>query len=142
MKRIVPDKTQMEAYLRAGLSQAQIARQYEEDTGIRVSRAAIGMAINRYGLSSNKPSFRYEDLLPWHLKPEHTMHTEARLLRLEARRRRGLPLSETDLKWLDSWLKEMREQNAVVTYNPDTEDGFFWVERTAEDNDIIRRPAA
>lgn len=140
MKRIVPDKTKMEAYLNAGLTQAQIVEQYEKDTGIRVSRAAIGMAINRYGLSSNNPRQRYEDLLPWTLRPQHAMHTEARLLRLEGRRRRGLSLTEAELTWLNNWLQLMRDKNAVVTYNPDTEDGFYWVEREETDDDLIRRP--
>ena len=138
MKRIVPDKTRMEAYLNRGLTQAQIAEQYEKDTGIRVSRAAIGMAIGRYGLESNKPRPRYEDMIPWKLNPEHLMATEARLLRFEARRRRGLDLSKKNLDYLNNWLDLLAEKNAVVDYDPDA--GFRWVERRPGEVDIIRRP--
>src|SRR6478752_7450426 len=50
MKEVVPDKAQLKKYLAAGLTQKQIVEQYEKDTGIKVSRSAIGMAISRYGL--------------------------------------------------------------------------------------------
>ena len=139
MKRIVPNKTQMEGYLSRGLTQQQIADQYEEDTGIRVTRSAIGMAIERYGLSSNKARERYDDLLPWRVSREHSMDTEARLLRWEARRRRGLEVPPDKLGWLDNWLKELRQKNAVVDYRPEL--GFVWVERTEDDEDIVRQPA-
>ena len=139
-QRKVPDRLRMEAYLKLGLSNRGIAEQYEKDTGIRVSPNAITMALQRYGLKSNNPRERYDDLLPWQLRPEHAMHTEARLLRLEARRRRGKSLSDTELKWLTNWLGYLRDANAVVTYNPDSEQGFFLVPRKDSDTDVIRRP--
>lgn len=138
MKRIGPDKTQMEAYLSRGLTQQQIADQYEEDTGIRVTRSTIGMAIARYGLASNQKRERYDDLLPWRVSKDHAMDTEARLLRWEARRRRELPVPPDKVGWLDNWLKELDEKNAVVDYRPEL--GFVWVERTEDDTDIVRRP--
>lgn len=139
-KRIVPDRLRMEAYLNLGLNNSEIARQYEKDTGIRVTPQAISMAITRYGLKTNNPRSRYEDLIPWQLRPEHRMHTEARLLRMEARRRLGKSLSAADLTWLNNWMKLLRDSNAVVTYDPDREEGFYWVERKPTDRDIIRMP--
>lgn len=140
MKTIVPDKTQMRSYLKAGLSQQQIAEQYEKDTGIRVSRSAIAMAISRYGLSSVRPRDRYMDMIPWQLKPEHQDHPDARLLRFEARRRRGLDLNDRELTWLTNWLDRIEHENAVIIYRPETTEGFWWLSRTEDDTDIIRRP--
>lgn len=141
MKAIVPDSTQMRRYLDQGLSQRQIADAYEKDTGIKVSRSAIGMAIGRYGLKSSRPAERYMDMLPWDIAAEHQYLPEARLLRFEARRRRGLELADREMTWLGNWLTMLEEKNAVVTYDPRTKEGFWLVPRTPEDGaDIIRRP--
>lgn len=140
MRQVVPSKRELERYLGAGMTQQQIAEDWSEKTNQSVSRSAIGMAIARYGLSSHKPRPRYEDLLPWKVKAEHRIHADARLLRLEGRRREGKPISAQDLTWLNNWLQELDDANAVIVYDPDTEQGFWWMERTAEDDDIIRRP--
>lgn len=140
MKAIVPEKTQLRRYLDQGLTQKQIVEQYESDTGIKCSRSAIAMAISRYGLTSARPRDRYMDMLPWKLAAEHQYLPEARLLRFEARRRRGLDLTERERKWLTTWLKMLDDKQAVVTYDPRTTEGFFLIPRTEDDDDIIRRP--
>lgn len=139
--QMVPDQAQMRRYLKRGLTQAQIVEAWKEDSGIRVSRSAIAMAISRYGLSSatTRARPRYEDTLPWRVKREHTNHYDARMLRLEGRRREGNPMTERELQMLAQWKKLLDERNAVVTYAPDTEQGFFWIERTVDDTDLIRR---
>lgn len=150
METIVPNKTQMEAYLKRGLTQKQIAEQYESDTGIKVSRSAIGMAIERYGLRSAhsrganpKGEGRYEDTVPWtNIRKEHRHLRDVEMLRYEGRRRRGGSLTDRELRQLQNWLEALNEANAVVTYNPDSAKGFWWVARTPEDGmDIVRRPA-
>lgn len=141
MKRIVPDATQMRRYLDAGLSQAGIAEQYEKDTGIRVTRSAIGMAIKRYDLESSRPRPRYMEMLPWRVAEQHRMANDARMLRLEGRRREGGVLTDKELRLLEGWLEALEEKNAVITYNPRTKRGFWWVDRTESDDDVIRRPA-
>lgn len=141
MQQIVPDKTQMRRYLDKGLSQAGIVEQYEEDTGIRVSRSAIAMAIGRYGLKSSRPRPRYMDTLPWKVEPEHRDHNDARMLRLEGRRRSGGSLTGKELRILEAWLDLLKERGAVIEYEPRTKKGFFWVPRTDADDDIVRRPA-
>lgn len=137
MKRIVPDPTQMRRYLEAGLSQSQIVEKYEEETGIRCSRSAIGMAIRRYDLDSAHPRARFKDLLPWALPLKHQMAWEARMLRLEGRRRHGLPMTDRETKNLTTWLTHLKENNAVVAYNPKSEQGFFLVPKR-EGEDLIR----
>lgn len=138
--RLVPDKAQMEAYLKRKLTQQQIVDEWEKDSGVRVSRSAIGLAIERYGLKSATTRPRWERLIPWQVKPEHQQAKEVRLLRLEARRGQGLPLSDRDLKRLENWKRELAEANAVIHYHPDTDKGFFWVPREEGDGHLIREP--
>lgn len=143
---LVPDKAKLEKYVRQGLSQSQMVDEWESETGVRVSRAAIGMAMIRLGVDASTPAYRYEDLMPWHVRPEHRMAYDARMLRREARRRRGLPSKakdpEKDMRKLTAWLDRLQEANAVIMYNPDTVQGFWWVPRQSADDDIIRRPAS
>lgn len=139
---VVPDQTQMRRYLDEGLTQAQIVERWEKDSGLKASRSAIGMAISRYGLKSSRPRERYMDMIPWKLEPEHMNVPEARLLRLEGRVRRGKDLTPTELRWLRGWRNELEEKGAVIVYRPETEQGFWWVPRTDEDDDIVRRPVS
>lgn len=130
----------MRRYLERGLSQQQIADEWEKDANIRVGRAAIGMAISRYGLKSTTQRGRYGDLIPWKVKPEHRQHRDIKHLRYESRRRRGMPLSEGELRRLENWKVALREAGAVIYYEPETKQGFFWVVREDKDDDLIRRP--
>lgn len=133
----VPSKTQLRRYLSRGLTQAEIVEAWAEDSGERVSRSAIGMAITRYDLKSSRTRPTYPDLLPWKIAPEHNNHIDARMLRFEGRRRAGLSLSEAEQRWLDKWKTEMQEAGAVVHYERDTDEGFFWVPREAEHGDDL-----
>ena len=140
--QVVPDKTTLARYLSRGLTQKQIVDAWENDSGMKASRSAIAMAITRYGLKSSHPRPRYEDTIPWVVKNEHIHHNDARMLRLEGRRRQGKTLSEDELRWLTKWRTALEVAGAVIHYDPLTEQGFYWVVREAKDNnDIIRRPA-
>lgn len=134
---VVPDKTTLKNYLAKGLTQAQIVDAWASDSGNRVSRSAIAMAIARYNLNSNNPRTRHDDLLPWRVELEHRGLSDARNLRALGRRREGRPLPPVDEQRLDSWLEKLNEANAVVRYEPDTEEGFFWVPRLPEHGDDI-----
>ena len=138
---LVPNKGEMRRYLSRGLTQAQIVDAWENDSGIRVSRSAIAMAIQRYGLESNRARPRYEDTLPWSIKPEHQNNHNARMLRLEGRRRRGLSLNDQEHRWLAAYKDKLKHAGAVVTYVPELDEGFVWVQRNEHDDprDFIRR---
>lgn len=138
--QMVPNKGELERYLEQGMTQAQIVDAWESDSGVRVSRSSIGMAIERYDLRSARPRPRYEDTLPWTVLDEHTHHNDARMLRLEGRRRRGGSLTAKELRVLNAWLQLLDEKNAVIHYDPQTERGFWWVPRTEGDADIVHRP--
>lgn len=122
------------------MTQRQMVDAWEAESGVRVSRSAIAMAMRRHGVDAAKPRPRYENTVPWQLKPEHKYHAQARLLRLEGRHRKGRKLNDKEFQWLSTWRRELHELNVVVLYDPETEDGFHWVPRRSTDDDIIRRP--
>lgn len=140
MEPKVPNKTQMRRYLERKLTQQQIADQWEKDSGIRVSRSAIAEAIKRYDLKSSTQRSRYADLLPWRVADKHRMEQDARMLRVEARKRRGLSVSDDNERMHANWRHLLKEQNAVITYAADTRKGFWWLEREESDGDSLIRP--
>lgn len=137
---VTPDKTWLRLHAQMGYTQKRMVEAWEEESGVRVSRSAIAMAMNRHGVEAAKPRPRYDEMLPWHVLDEHKYNTQARLLRLEGRRRKGGKLTPRELQWLTTWRRELEAHNAVVMYDPETAEGFHWVERLATDDDVIRRP--
>lgn len=105
-----------------------------------VTKAAVHVALTRSHLIRN-PRPRYDDLIPWHVKTEHSNAYPLAMLRLEARRLRGKPISEAKLKYLENWKRRLKASNAVVGYHPDLEDGFYYTEaRPGIDTGLIRIP--
>ncbi|MFE2104297.1 hypothetical protein ACFXAF_00225 [Kitasatospora sp. NPDC059463] len=83
---------------------------------------------------------RDENLIPWEVRMEHRWAYPVVMLRFEARLREGRDISEVDQSRLDSWKQMLRDDKLVVHYVPDTDDGFFYVPREKQDNDLIRAP--
>lgn len=143
-----PSKRELERYLERGLSQKQIAEEWEKDSGYRVSRSAIGMALLRHGLKSSRARPEYPELIPWTVHPDHRMHNDVRMLRLEGRRQAGLPMSDSAMRWLEQWKDDLRRRNAVIHYEADTPEGFYWVNRddpevvVHNDDDLVDRSNA
>ena len=81
-------------------------------------------------------------LIPWEIKAEHRWKYPVAMLRLEARSRAGFSLTEEELGRLASWREMLADENAVVHYDPETEDGFFYVPRQEGDDDLIHPPAS
>ncbi|UZJ23730.1 hypothetical protein RHODO2019_10985 [Rhodococcus antarcticus] len=79
-------------------------------------------------------------LIPWAVKAEHRWLYPVQMLRHEGRRRAGAELREADDVRLDAWIANLAKENLVVHYDPDTEEGFFYIPREARDTDIIREP--
>lgn len=136
----VPSKGELEKYLGRGMTQAEIAAAWRNDSGESVSRSAIGMAILRYGLQSSKPRPRYADLLPWVIKLEHRNLMDAKMLRAEARRRAGHELKGRYARDLELWKRRLKEVGAVIHYDADTVEGFHWVRPEEGDDDLIHYP--
>lgn len=137
--KVLPDITTLRRMADNGMTYSQIVEKVYQDTGERVTRQAISAALNRAG--AGKDVIRYLDVIPWTVRAQHNKHYAARMLRLVGRKQRGVQLSETDQRKLESWLRLLDDNGAVVTYEPDTEEGFFYVARRPGDLKLIRPPA-
>lgn len=131
----------MGRYLARGLTQQQIVEAWLNDSGVQVSRSAIAMAIDRYGLQPTHPRPRYEDMLPWRVRSEHKDRRDAYMLRLEGRRRSGGDLTSEEVRELNHWKLKLLEAGAIIAYAPETDEGFWWVQREKGDDpaELIRR---
>lgn len=130
--RLLPDEAILRQWVNEGLSHQQIADRTYRETGNRVSRSSVSAAVSRMGLST--PTNRYREELPWRVKTRHIRAYPARMLRLLGRRRSGQRLNEEEDKRLTAWLNLLDEENAVVAYDPDSEQGFFYVDRKRGDS--------
>lgn len=128
---LVPNKTILRRWKREGLTQRQMVERHELETGILVSRATIAAAMVRYGLAEEKP--RYNNTLPWRVHGEHISEYPARMLRLLGRRINGGSLNVAEVNRLDSWIAMLRRENAVVGYDPDSAQGFHYVEAEGDE---------
>lgn len=136
-----PDKLRLKQYLAEGMTQQEIVDAWKEETGLELRRTTISMAMQKHGLKAVYAKPRHDDVIPWKVHVEHLMHYDARMLRLYGRRKKGLSLVEEDRHRLEAWIEMLDASKAVVTYHPDTTDGFHWTPRKAEDGDgYVRMP--
>lgn len=133
--RLAPDATTLRLWLNEGLTHQEIADRQTSLTGERVSRSTISAAVSRLGLSKQAP--RYDEELPWRVKVQHIKAYPARMLRLLGKRRSGVALTEDESKRLDAWLQLLSDNDAVVAYAPDSEEGFVYVARNPVDSQEI-----
>lgn len=121
-----------------GKSYEWIVNKYKSKYDIDITIGAIGNWRARLGLDRRQE--RDMDLIPWAVRPEHRHRHALGMLRALGRRRAGGEMTERMGQLLDNWLLSLQESDAVVYYDPDTEEGFFYVPREPGDADIIRRP--
>lgn len=126
-------------WIREGKTYAWMVEEYERRYNVQITQSAFANLRYRRGL--DRRIARSDDLMPWHVKPEHRWEYAPVMLRVEARRREGRTLREQDAKRLASWKATLRDNNLVVHYDPDTEEGWFYVpRREGVDMDLVRRP--
>ena len=137
--RLVPSDSMLQKYVERGLTHQQIADLITKETGVPIARSTVSAALSRAGLTDR---VRYDEVIPWKpIKAIHNRHYALAMLRLEARRQGGLTLTEEQAKRLESWKAKLEEENALVVYLPDTEDGFYYVKRKPSEKDsLIRYP--
>lgn len=124
--RILPPRSELEKYLRSGMTHQEIAEAISRETGHEVKRSTVSAALHRAGLSARAK--KYPDEIPWTVHEKHLTHYAARMLRTLGRRRQGIQNSAEMDQRLDAWLKMLRDNHAVVVYLPDKEEGFFYVD--------------
>lgn len=135
---LVPPVEELREMRGRNMTHQQIADEIFHRTGERVTRNAVTMALGRAGVKGTVR--RYDDLIPWRVKPKHEHNYHLAMLRFEARRRRELPLTESQVRRLDGWLRRLEEHGMVIYYEPDSPDGFYLLPRQESDTDIIRHP--
>jgi hypothetical protein len=125
--RLLPDKNTLQRWLAEGLTHQQMADRVHRETGNKVSRSSVSAAIHRHGLSTDQR--RYSETLPWRVKVAHIREYPARMLRLLGRRLADGGLNSEESRRLDSWLSMLEAEHAVVGYDPNSPQGFYYVEK-------------
>ena len=135
----IVDTQEVLRWFEEGRTYAWMIEQYLKKYNIETSISMWSNYRRRNGLERRQAWD--EDLIPWHIKLEHNHKNPIMMLRKVARQRAGLPVSEKVEAEIAGWLRNLDEQQVVVGYDPDTEEGWFYFPRTPEDTDIIRRPS-
>ncbi|MFJ6680602.1 hypothetical protein [Streptomyces werraensis] len=136
--RKIQDEGEVIRWFEEGRTYQWMIDKYKEKYGIDTVPSMWGNFRRRRGL--DRRIIRDDDLIPWMVKEEHRWAYPLVMLRTEARRRAGKPVTEADQGRLATWKKMLEEENAVVHYDPETEEGFFYIPRQPADDDIIHRP--
>lgn len=135
--RILPSDSMLQKYIERGMTHQQIADLITKESGVPVARSTVSAALSRAGLTTR---VRYDEVIPWkRIKTEHNHHYALTMLRLEARLRAGQELTEDQQKRLDSWKQRLADEDAVVVYLPNTDEGFFYVRRKPSDGQSLVR---
>jgi hypothetical protein len=113
--------------------------QYLTKYNIQTTPSYWGMFRSREGIP--RRIVRDDQLIPWHVLEQHRWTYPVMMLRKLARRRADAELSPDDQHALDVWLANLKKDDLVVHYDPETQEGFFYVSRRdGIDTDVIRKP--
>lgn len=123
-----------------GVSYSEFVERYLDLYGVQTTESMWSSWRRRKRLP--RRAVRDDELIPWAVERRHRYATELALLRLEAQRRAGKRLPEAREQYVRNWLLRLAEEDVVVTYDPHTPDGFYYVPRLPEDQDIVRQPPA
>lgn len=135
--RILPSDYLLQRMVDQGMTHAQIADKISKETGHQIGRSAVSAALSRAGLTNPK---RYDDTIPWRVIMEHQNCTTIWMLRIAHRVNAGEDVPADQLARFKAWAAKLRAHDAVVTYIPDSPDGFYWVMRQDGDGELIRPP--
>ena len=137
-QRVIEDWAELERLFRSGMSPKQISETYAE-RGVVVAPGTLAVIRHRKGW--NRVHLDHSALLPWLVRKEHRGAHHQRMLRLESTLRQGGEVDERNRRLLESWKKQLKAEDAVVHYQPDTPQGWFLVpRRPGVDTDLIRVP--
>ncbi|MEU4155681.1 hypothetical protein [Actinoplanes sp. NPDC026670] len=147
-KSLVQNHQELDEWITSGMLYNEIIEIYREKYGIELKPAMLANYRKRRGLPSRQVR---SNLVPRNLEPVHRGRYILDMLRLVARdralkdeslsetdRKLVKPLSEREQTRMDAFLENLAAADAVVTYEADTEDGFYYVPRTEADQDIVR----
>jgi hypothetical protein len=138
--RLLPDNDVLLQLRHQGWSYNDIANHYG------VSRGAVYLRLRQVpGATTDRPS--YPTLIPWTVAAQHTHSFPLMMLRLLGRRQAGKPISVPKERMLDKWLRDIREADVVVAYDPDQAPnpaspktgGFYYSRRRKTDGKSLVR---
>jgi hypothetical protein len=137
--RRLPDGTTLRRLRSQGWRLKDIAETYG------VTEAAVWKALERAGLTV--PQKTVNDIIPWEIADEHKATAVMERFRSIMKQQKGILLRPEEERLLNRWLRDLQENGVVVDYHPDApanaasrKGGFFYRERTEDDDWIIRRP--
>ncbi|MFH8414343.1 hypothetical protein [Streptomyces collinus] len=134
----IQDEAEVIRWFEEGKTYNWMVEEYKRKYNIDTRPSMWGNFRRRRGL--DRRITRDDELIPWFVKEEHRWAYPLMMLRVEGRRRAGKEIREVDAQRLASWKSMLEEENAVVHYDPDTEDGFFYIPRQPGDDDLIHPP--
>lgn len=132
MAHTAHDLEAVRALVDQGLSADEIAVE------LNLPRPLIDSMIGRAAPRVPQPRRPAQPIPPWDVAPVHEQDEDARMLRLEQRRRLGEGLTQEELDALTDWRHRLQDMDGVIDY--DAERGFHWTKRIESDWDIVRLP--
>jgi len=135
----IQDEAEILRWFSEGRTYAWMSEEYERKYNLSTVPSLWGNFRRRRGLT--RRIIRNDDLIPWAVGEVHRWAYPLALLRMEGRLRAGRTVSRADHARLDSWHEKLGADDLVVHYDPDTDEGFFYVKRRPGiDTDLIREP--
>lgn len=127
-------------HVQDGLSNLEIGRLYG------VTGEAVRQALEKGGFRRADARSSHAHYLPWRIRADHAGDVLARRLRAYSKRQQGKPLSDTEERLLDAWIRYMEGSNPTglplsVHYNRTDDEGFWLEPRASGDRDFISPPA-
>jgi hypothetical protein len=122
-----------------GRSYSWMVEEYRRKYNIETTIPMWGGFRRRHGLPARIT--RDVTLIPWAVKEEHRWEFPLQMLRAEGRRRSGKKLDPENERKLKGFRQRLHDDGTVVHYDPDTDEGFFYVpRRPGIDTDLVRVP--
>lgn len=137
-KKIV-DETEVKRWFAEGRTYAWMSAEYRRKYHIEMASSAWGAFRRRHALP--RRNARDDESIPWQVEKQHRWARPLVLLRDAARVDAGFDIPEKRRSIMENWRAKLAEQGVVVHYDPDTEQGFFYVPaREGVDTGLIRVP--
>ena len=132
---------EVRSWYNQGKTYAWMVQEYQRKYALTVSPAMFSYRRSARGWERRRAP-RIDELFPWAVREEHRWHRLLMLLRLEARSRRfGIDTMPTsDVRELTAFRAQLKTDNVVIDYDPQTKSGFSLVPREVGDSDIVRQP--
>lgn len=138
-KRLVQDEQEAVRMMEDGSGPTDMVRFYKSKYDLETSVSMWNNFRRRHGIDGQL--VWDPEVIPWKVEDEHSHKYEAIRLRQYARRKAGKSFYEKVPGELDAFVRGLEKDDAVVHYDPDTDDGFHIVpRRPGIDTGIVRVP--